>query len=128
MELRVLSRQLIMAGITTHVLNTLSGKPGGGMRIDFSMLDGNVWRLVKTVRTNDQGRTDAMLLTPEETRVGHYELLFHVSDYFASLGVALDDPPFIERVPVRFAVFDTQQHYHVPMLATPWSCATYRGS
>lgn len=117
-----------MAGITTHVLDTLAGRPGAGMRIDFSMLDGDVWRLVKSVRTNGEGRTDEMIARPEETHVGHYELLFHVSDYFAAQGVALPDPPFIERVPVRFAVFDPAQHYHVPMLATPWSCATYRGS
>ncbi len=117
-----------MAGITTHVLNSATGKPGAGMRIDFSVLDGEVWRLVKTVRTNADGRTDEMIQKPEETRVGQYELLFHVDEYFIGQGVALPDPPFIEKVPVRFAVFDPRQHYHVPMLATPWSCATYRGS
>ena len=117
-----------MAGITTHVLNTVTGQPGGGMRIDFSVLDGDTWHLVKSVRTNSDGRTDEMILKPEETRVGQYELLFHVDEYFARQGVALPDPPFIEKVPVRFAVFDPKQHYHVPMLATSWSCATYRGS
>ena len=117
-----------MAGITTHVLNTTTGQPGSGMRIDFSVLENNEWRLVKSVRTNADGRTDEMILKPEDTKVGVYELLFHVDDYFRGQGVAMADPPFIEKVPVRFGVFDTAQHYHVPMLATTWSCATYRGS
>lgn len=117
-----------MAGITTHVLNTISGRPGAGVRIDFSVWDNDRWKLVKTLRTNADGRTDEMILKPEDTRVGRYELLFHVDDYFAAQGVALANPPFIDKVPVRFAVFDPQQHYHVPMLMTPGSCATYRGS
>lgn len=117
-----------MAGITTHVLDTTSGRPGAGMRIDFSMLVDGGYKLVKTVHTNADGRTDQMILKPEDTVVGQYELLFHVDEYFRKLGMALPEPSFIGQVPVRFAVFDTTQHYHVPMLATPWSCATYRGS
>lgn len=117
-----------MAGITTHVLDTVSGRPGAGMRIDFSIREGDRYRLVKTVQTNKEGRTDQMILTPEATVVGQYELLFYVQEYFAKQGIKLPDPPFIDQVPVRFAVFDTKQHYHVPMLATPWSCTTYRGS
>lgn len=116
-----------MAGITTHVLNTVTGAPGAGMRIDFSVQEGDGWRLVKSVKTNADGRTDEMILKPEDTKVGQYELLFHVDDYFRAQGQAQADA-FIEKVPVRFAVFDPKQHYHVPMLATPWSCATYRGS
>ena len=80
------------------------------------------------MRSNSDGRTDDMILKPEDTKVGQYELMFYVSDYFATQGVQQADPPFIEKVPVRFAVFDPKQHYHVPMLATAWSCATYRGS
>jgi 5-hydroxyisourate hydrolase len=117
-----------MAGITTHVLDTATGRPGVGMRIDFSRRDGDAWRLVKSVRVNAEGRTDAMVLEPADTKVGEYELLFHVAEYFRAQGTALPDPPFIEHVPVRFSVFDPQQHYHVPMLVSPWSCATYRGS
>ena len=117
-----------MAGITTHVLNTVSGAPGAGMRIDFSIFKDGAYQLVKTVHTNSDGRTDEMILSPPETQVGQYELLFHVDEYFAKQGVQLPDPPFVEKVPVRFSVFDTKQHYHVPMLATPWSCTTYRGS
>ena len=116
-----------MAGITTHVLNTVTGKPGADMRIDFSVKDGDTWKLVKSVRTNADGRTDEMVLKPEDTKVGQYELMFHVDDYFAKQGMPMAGS-FIEQVPVRFSVFDPKQHYHVPMLATPWSCATYRGS
>ncbi len=117
-----------MAGITTHVLDTYAGKPGAGMRIDFSVLVDGAYKLVKTVTANAEGRTDQMILKPEETKVGQYELLFYVEEYFTRQGLKLPDPAFIDEVPVRFAVFDTQQHYHVPMLATPWSCTTYRGS
>ena len=117
-----------MAGISTHVLNTVTGSPGAGMRIDFSIWDEHRYRLLKTVVTNRDGRTDEMILKPEDTSVGRYELVFHVGEYFARLGTALPDPAFIDTVPVRFAVFDIKQHYHVPMLATPWSCTTYRGS
>ncbi len=117
-----------MAGITTHVLDTVTGKPGVGMRIDFSVLEGETWRLVKSVRTNADGRTDEMIQKPEDTRVGQYELMFHVDEYFTRQGMKFPDPPFLERVPVRFSVFDATQHYHVPMLASAWSCATYRGS
>jgi 5-hydroxyisourate hydrolase len=117
-----------MAGITTHVLNTDAGRPAVGMRIDFSMLESGVWRLVKTVRANADGRTDEMILEPERTRVGHYELVFYVDDYFRAQGAVLPDPPFLGTVPVRFAVSDPSRHYHVPMLFSAWSCATYRGS
>lgn len=117
-----------MAGISTHVLDTVTGKPGAGMRIDFSVLEGGSYKLVKTIQTNKDGRTDKPVLTPEETKVGQYELLFYVEEYFAKQGVTLPDPAFIDEVPVRFSVFNVQQHYHVPMLCTPWSCTTYRGS
>jgi len=117
-----------MAGITTHVLDSSTGKPGAGMRIDFLVFEAGAYKLLKTVHTNSEGRTDKMLLTPDATKVGQYELLFQVDDYFAKQGLKLPEIPFIEKVPVRFSVFDTAQHFHVPMLATPWSCATYRGS
>ncbi|WP_420475726.1 hydroxyisourate hydrolase [Noviherbaspirillum sp. ST9] len=117
-----------MAGITTHVLNTATGTPGAGMRIDFSVWEDGKYKLVKTVHTNSDGRTDQMILKPEETKVGKYELVFHVREFFAKIGTPMPDLAFIDTVPVRFAVFDTAQHYHVPMLATPWSCTTYRGS
>lgn len=117
-----------MAGITTHVLNTATGMPGAGMRIDFSVWEDQRYRLVKTVYSNRDGRTDAMILKPEETKIGKYELVFHVREFFAKSGAPMPELAFIDTVPVRFSVFDPSQHYHVPMLATPWSCTTYRGS
>ena len=117
-----------MAGITTHVLDTVNGKPGAGMRIQFAKRVAGAFVLQKTVYTNADGRTDQMILTPAETQVGEYELRFFVEEYFRAKGVALPDPAFIEEVPIRFSVFDTAQHYHVPMLCSPWNCTTYRGS
>ena len=117
-----------MAGISTHVLNSGTGRPGAGMRIDFSVRDGGGWKLVKSITTNADGRTDQPVLAPDAAKVGQYELLFHVGDFFRRQPGAGNDMPFLDTVPVRFAIFDTQQHYHVPMLCTPWSCSTYRGS
>jgi 5-hydroxyisourate hydrolase len=89
--------------------------------------DGGGWKLVKSITTNADGRTDQPVLAPDAARTGQYELLFHVGDYFRRQPEG-NDTPFLDTVPVRFAIFDTQQHYHVPMLCTPWSCSTYRGS
>ena len=119
-----------MAGISTHVLDSLTGSPGAGMRIDFSTRDkdGN-WKLVKSMTTNADGRTDQPVLTAEAAAVGEYELSFHIADFYERKSTRLADPMFVDRiVPLRFAIFDAKQHYHVPMLCTPWSCATYRGS
>ncbi|MEO5695654.1 MAG: hydroxyisourate hydrolase [Burkholderiaceae bacterium] len=117
-----------MAGISTHVLDNLSGLPGAGMRIDFSVYEEGRWKLLKTFTTNADGRTDQPVLPAAEARVAQYELAFHIGDFYAAQKL----PPqslFVDRVmPVRFSLFDTKQHYHVPMLCTPWSCATYRGS
>ena len=117
-----------MAGITTHVLDNLTGRPGAGMKIDFSVFENGNWKLVKTVVTNADGRTDSPVLPAAEAKAGDYELTFHLGDYYAAQG----QPPqalFVDRtMPIRFSIFDVAQHYHVPMLCTPWSCATYRGS
>lgn len=115
-----------MAGITTHVLDSGTGRPGAGMRIDFSVREGDDWKLVKTLTTNADGRTDQPVLAPDAARTGQYELLFHVGEFFQRKGGG--GPAFLDTVPVRFSVFDAKQHYHVPMLCTPWSCSTYRGS
>lgn len=115
-----------MAGITTHILDNGRSKPAADVRIDLSRLEDGAWTLLKTVRTNADGRTDAPLVSPEDARAGTYEIVFHVDEYF-------DKQPdgeerFIDRPVVRFTVFDAEQHYHVPMLCTPGSCSTYRGS
>ena len=118
-----------MAGLTTHVLDTAHGRPAAGVRIDLSSLsDDDSKRLVRSLRTNDDGRTDEPLLAPGEARAGRYELVFHVAAYFAGLRTGTADPPFLDRVPVHFAIADTQQHYHVPLLVSPWGYTTYRGS
>ena len=118
-----------MAGISTHVLNSGTGRPGAGMRIDFSVREKGVWRHVRTLTTNADGRTDGPVLAPEAAATGEYELAFHIGDYYERLGLRLADPLFVDPVvPVRFAIADPNQHYHVPMLCTPWSCTTYRGS
>jgi 5-hydroxyisourate hydrolase len=117
-----------MGRLTTHVLDTASGTPAAGMRIDFAIVEAGGTRHVRTIRTNTEGRTDEPLLAGDSMRAGTFELTFHVADYFRANGVALADPPFLDRVPLRFAIADTAAHYHVPLLCSPWSYSTYRGS
>lgn len=119
-----------MAGkLTTHVLDTVRGRPGAGIRIELNAIDpaGTV-RQIATAVTNADGRTDAPLLAGERMRPGRYELVFHVGDYFRRTGAELADSPFLDTVPVRFAIADAAANYHVPLLASPWSYTTYRGS
>ena len=118
-----------MAGLTTHILDTTLGRPATGVLIELHALaaDG-ARRLVATARTNADGRTDAPLIAAADARAGAFELSFHVGDYFRAQSTAAADPPFLDIVPIRFAVADPSAHYHVPLLVTPWSYATYRGS
>ncbi len=119
-----------MAGISTHVLDNYTGRPGAGMRIDFSARqpDGR-WLLVKTMTTNADGRTDKPVLAPADAAIGEYELGFHVAAFYEAKTSVIGDPVFLDEVvPLRFSIFDAKQHYHVPLLCTPWSCSTYRGS
>jgi 5-hydroxyisourate hydrolase len=115
--------------LTTHVLDTSQGRPAAGVRVDLSAVDadGRV-RLIRTVRTKADGRPAAPLLAEGEMRVGRYELRFHVVEYFRAAGLPLADPPFLDEVLVRFAIADIDGHYHVPLLMSPWSYVTYRGS
>jgi hydroxyisourate hydrolase len=117
-----------MGRLTTHVLDTARGRPAAGMRVDFSIIGDAGPVLLATVHTNAQGRTDAPLLDGEAMRRGRYELLFHVGDYFRAHAIVLDEPAFIDGVPLRFGIADPAAHYHVPLLCSPWSYATYRGS
>ena len=114
-------------GLTTHMLDTANGKPGEGVRVDFSVLDGGAYKLIKTVRTNADGRTEP-LLTAETMKAGQYELVFHLAEYYTKLGTVLPNPPFLERAVIQCGMADATAHYHVPVLATPWSYTTYRGS
>jgi 5-hydroxyisourate hydrolase len=115
--------------LTTHVLDTAHGRPAAGVRIDVSAIDpdGRA-RLLATVTTNADGRPDAPLLAGDAMRAGRYEIAFHVGAYFRRAGTPGADPPFLDVVPVRFAIADPRGHYHVPLLASPWSYTTYRGS
>ncbi len=116
-------------GLTTHVLDTAQGKPAPGMQVELWYLEGDGDREhLKTVRTNEDGRTAEPLLEADELRAGAYELVFGVGEYFAGEPVEVPDPPFLDRVPVRFGIADATAHYHVPLLVSPWSYSTYRGS
>ena len=114
-------------GLTTHMLDTANGRPGEGVRVDFSVLDGGAYKLIKTVRTNADGRTEP-LLTAETMKVGQYQLAFYLAEYYTKLGTVLPNPPFLEKAVIQFGMADATAHYHVPVLATPWSYTTYRGS
>jgi 5-hydroxyisourate hydrolase len=117
-----------MGRLSTHVLDTASGRPAGGMRLDFSVIEGDRWRLIKTIRTNGDGRTDEPLLAADAMATGQYKIEFYVADYFRALGTTLPEPAFLDRVPLRFGIADAAAHYHVPLLCSPWSYSTYRGS
>ena len=117
-----------MGRLSTHVLDTVAGRPAAGVRIDLSRLEGGNWRLIKTVTTNADGRTDEPLLVGNALAPGRYELNFHIGAHFAKRNLGQSDPPFLDEVPLRFTVADADSHYHVPLVATPWSYSTYRGS
>lgn len=117
-----------MGRLSTHVLDTATGRPAAAMRIDFSRIEGDRRIPLKSVITNADGRTDAPLLEAGEMRTGEFELLFHIGDYFRAHGALLPEPPFLDRVPLRFGIADAHAHYHVPLLCSPWSYSTYRGS
>ena len=104
--------------LTTHVLDTANGRPAAGIPIELARLEGERRELLRSVVTNSDGRTDEPLL--EELQAGTYELVFAVGEYFHE--------GFLDRVPVRFTVADADAHYHVPLLVSPWSYSTYRGS
>jgi 2-oxo-4-hydroxy-4-carboxy-5-ureidoimidazoline decarboxylase len=115
--------------LSTHVLDTHGGRPAAGVTIELLELSATgEQRMIARATTNRDGRTDAPLIGGRPLPIGRYELRFHVADYFAGLGTRQGDPPFLDVVPVRFAVAEPEGHYHVPLLVTPWSYATYRGS
>ena len=116
-----------MGCLTTHVLDTANGKPASNIRVELYNLD-NGRSLIKESVTNDDGRLDSPLLEGDAFTRGRYELVFHAGDYFSSLGLQLPDPPFVEDVALRFGISDSDQHYHVPLLVSPWSYSTYRSS
>ena len=117
-----------MGKLTTHVLDTANGHPAAGMRLELWRVDGSSReRLLETV-TNDDGRCDAPLLQGDALRAGRYELVFEAGAYFARQGAKVAEPPFLDRIPLAFGIADPAAHYHVPLLVSPWSFSTYRGS
>ena len=125
------SIQEIMAGkLTTHVLDTAQGRPAANMAIELWAIapETNEKTLLKSIRTDRDGRTDSPLLTDGELQQGIYELVFNVGEYFAEHFKDLPNPLFLDRVPIRFGIADANAHYHVPLLTSPWSYSTYRGS
>ena len=113
--------------LSTHVLDTASGRPAAGLKLELWRLDPQP-RLLKTAVTNGDGRTDAPLLGPGEMAAGNYQIVFFVGDYFAGRGGSLGQPPFLDRIPVSFGLADAAASYHVPLLVSPWAYSTYRGS
>jgi 5-hydroxyisourate hydrolase len=117
-----------MGKLTTHVLDTANGCPAAGMRVSFSRIDDGVSRELKTLVLNADGRADAPLLDGADHRPGRYRLVFSVAAYFAGRGAELSEPPFLGDVPLEFGIASADEHYHVPLLVSPWSYSTYRGS
>ena len=116
------------AKLSTHVLDTANGCPARGMEIELWSLGGTKPVRLKSVRTNADGRTETPLLAGDEMKTGLYEIVFHVGDYFAKKTSAKPNVRFLDRVPVRFGIDDPKSSYHVPLLVSPWSYSTYRGS
>ena len=117
-----------MASLTTHILDTANGIPAAGVTIEIIKVSGDKRVTLRTLKTNDDGRTDSPVLAGDQCIPGVYELVFHIGDYFHNRGANADTLPFLDKVPVRFTMAPDEDHYHVPLLASPWSYSTYRGS
>ena len=116
-------------GLSTHVLDTMHGTPAAGMRVALYTTEGETATLVKQCVLNQDGRNpDGLLLDKDSLQRGTYRLVFDVSGYFKARGVDLAEPHFLGQVRVDFGVAHPDQHYHVPLLVSPWSYSTYRGS
>ena len=115
-----------MGRLTTHVLDTASGKPAAGLKIEL-FRQGETAPF-KTIHTNADGRADGPILEGADFAAGQYELRFHAGAYLRAIGTKLTEPAFLDVIPIRFGIADASAHYHVPLLCTPWSYSTYRGS
>ncbi len=116
-------------GLSTHVLDTMHGTPAAGMAVALYTTEGEQAFLVKQFVLNHDGRNpDGLLYDHSSLKRGTYRLVFDVSGYFKALGVTLPEPNFLNKVSLDFGIADPEQHYHVPLLVSPWSYSTYRGS
>ncbi len=114
--------------LTTHVLDTARGKPAAGVKIMLYRVSGDSHHKIAETVTNADGRTDAPMLTGQDFTVGSYELVFCAGDYLRATGQAEGEVLFLDQIPIRFGVPDAAQHYHVPLLISPFAYSTYRGS
>ncbi len=113
--------------LTTHVLDTARGCPAAGLKIDLYRIEGEARTFLRSLHTNEDGRTDAHILPAEEFALGSYELVFHCGAYLDGIGVPVESPRFLDVVPLRFGMSEAA-HYHVPLLLSPFGYSTYRGS
>lgn len=117
-----------MARLSTHVLDTTRGKPAAGIAVRLYFCKGTERQLLKSAVTNADGRTDEPLLSGNHLATGNYELVFNAADYHSAQGLALGSPPFLDEIVIRFGVSDPAANHHVPLLLSPYSYSTYRGS
>ncbi len=114
--------------LTTHVLDTARGVAAAGLVIDLLRIDGTGRKHIRSLVTNNDGRTDCHILPADEFSTGIYELVFHAGDYLEALGRSPQEPRFLDVIPIRFGISDLDSHYHVPLLLSPFGYSTYRGS
>ena len=114
--------------LTTHVLDTAHGCPASGMKVELWLLDGDEPTLITSAKTNGDGRTESPLLSSEEMKPGHYEIIFYAGDYFAAKSANLPKTRFLDKIPVRFGIADVGARYQIPLFCSPWSYSTHRGS
>ena len=116
-----------MTKLTTHVLDIFSGKPGKGIKVELFFLNGEKREKINSIILNSDGRSDKPLVENETFKNGKYDLIFYIGDYFKKI-TTLDEIQFLDDVVVRFGISNNKENYHVPLLVSPWSYSTYRGS
>ena len=116
-----------MTKLTTHVLDVYSGKPGKGIKVDLFYISGEEKSKLNSIVLNSDGRSDSPLVEKNNFKAGKYELVFYIGDYFKNI-LKSESIPFLDDVIIRFGISNNSEHYHVPLLVSPWSYSTYRGS
>ena len=116
-----------MTKLTTHVLDVFSGKPGKGIKVELFFFNGEKREKINSIVLNNDGRSDEPLVEKENFKNGKYELIFYIGDYFKKI-TTLNELQFLDDVVVRFGISNNKENYHVPLLVSPWSYSTYRGS